>query len=205
MQQQPQRKPVPVLLEIPEELLAWASTPEVEVTLARPMAQEVRALIAKGDLPKADTGRLFARLDGLVTAALAAKRGDLLLGFDTFTAAWLGLRYGVDTALGRLEVGRNAAWTFGELSRAYAAGPDGAIAAWNAKVLCAEVFPGVRVDEVAPVADDPCASCGEGGFFVMMLTESGGQYCRRCWATMTTRPRTEAELKAHDRARTGKR
>jgi len=207
-----QRKPqprevdlVPVELLIPEELLVWADTPAVAVTLTRAFGHEVRGLVAKGarsgSLEHRDTERLFARLDGLVTAALAAKRGDLLLGFDTFTADWLGLSFGVDTALGRLEVGRNAGWTFGELSQAYAAGPEGAVAAWQMKALCSDVFPGVRATAVTELSDNPCASCGECGFSVMLSTESGGQYCRDCWKLMTTRPLNGAELKAQDRAR----
>lgn len=206
-QRHQQQRPelVPVELNIPEELLVWASTPEVEVTLSRPMAEEVRVLVEIGDaegcLEHADTEKLFARLDGLVTAALAANRGDLLLNFDTFTADWLGLSFGVDTALGRLEVGHHAAWTFGELNRAHAAGPEGAAVTWAMKALCCDVFPGARAVATSELSDHPCASCGEVDFSVMMLTESGGQYCRSCWTTMTTRPLNGAELKAQDRAR----
>lgn len=177
----------PILLEVPEELLRWADAPEVAVTLTRPFASDVRAILAKGDLSRAETRTLLARLDGLVTAALAAGRGDLLLGFDTFTADWLGLRYGVDTGLGRLEVGRDAAWTFHELNLAHAAGREGAVFAWNAKALCNDVFPGVRITEIGMPTVAPCSSCGEGDFSVMMASESG-QYCRRCWNMMTTPP-----------------
>jgi hypothetical protein len=82
------------ILQIPQPLLDWGKQDEVAIHFAMPWAHEVEEILQRaGDRtcgPKT-TDTLLSRLEGLVGEAMRAERTDLLVGFDLFTAEWLGL------------------------------------------------------------------------------------------------------------------
>ena len=192
-QEQAAPRPIPIQVTIPDDLMAWASDPAVEMTFKRPWARQVLEFVAEGrdrTLGPERTKVFFARLDGLVSEALRAGRADLLLGFDTMTAEYLGLRITFQTRHGELDVGRTgqAPWSFSELAAVIRAkAPEAFDAAVKAKMEITEIFPDARVGEVVLEKDKPdekCASCGAGGFSVMIHTDDA--YCRRCYVSMVT-------------------
>lgn len=197
-------KPPPELREarltIPDLLVAWASDNDRQIAWPRPYGQEVAALLAAAKdaplLPDA-LERLLSRLDFIVSAALAAGRSDLVVGFDIQTAEWLGLHVHVETARGHLHVGpdprtrsfEGAAeppWTYAELRVVFDAKERAAVdLAWKAKELLLDAFPEARIGELEQ--DKPvtfCVACGQAAGSVMMATDAGDEYHARCWSEM---------------------
>lgn len=176
---------------IPDELLDWATDPSVEKHFRRPWASEAKRLAAQGASEPLDgrlTERLLARLDGVVSEALRAGQGHLLLGFDMLTAELLKLRF----HFGDESVGPGGDWTYAEVREVLASDvPEDAMrAARAARAYVSEGFPGARIDAIilAQDVDGPrCTGCGaEAG--AMVTLESGNEYCRGCWRGMVSPP-----------------
>lgn len=178
-------------LTIPDDLLAWAQQPEVSVHFARPWAEEVSRIVADADDGPVEgpaVERLLARLEALCAEAIRHGRQELLLGFDLFTADWLGLTYTFDMPEGPLVFGRGAKWSYGELHvlarSGVPAGSGEAEHAGQCKDLMASAFPGARIDAIIDPREDSsdaCDGCGTKDAVVMMTMEHGSQYCGRCW------------------------
>jgi hypothetical protein len=179
-------------LTIPDNLLAWGRRPEVSVHFARPWADEVGQIVddaADGPVQGRAVERLLARLEALCAEAVRHHRQELLLGFDLFTAEWLGLKYTFDTPEGPLVFGRGAPWNYQELHTLVESGASGVDArhAAECKALVSKVFPGVQIDAIIDPREDAseaCDGCGTKDAAVMMTMEHGSQYCGKCWADL---------------------
>jgi hypothetical protein len=179
---------------IPDALIEWGRSPEVEVHFPRPWALQVVELAKRGAdiaLTRAETDVLLARLEALCGEALRAGRGDLLLGFDTWTADLLNLVIAFESSEGRkIEIGRGKRYSWPEFRAILAADdPDIAVeAAETVKNLLGDIFPGIRMGSIdtaplkAPLA---CATCGATGSRVMMTTSADTRYCGPCWTLLT--------------------
>jgi hypothetical protein len=180
-------------LTIPDELLAWSTEPEVARSFLMPIGHEVQILIkraAKRPLAPKETDRLLALLEGLCCEAVARGMQHLLIGFDLFTADWLGLKFTFDTPSGPIAFGRDGDFTYGELHAMVAAGvtPEAAAFAREARELVTSVFPQARIDAMIGPEDgagSKCFGCGVEGAAVMLSMESGSEYCPKCYSDLT--------------------
>ncbi len=205
----PEAAPAPELSEIrltiPDALLAWAREPDRQIPWPHPYGDEAVALVQAAQeaplLPDA-TERLLSRLDAIVSAAIAAGRGDLCLGFDLQTAEWLGLHLRLDTERGPLHIGPtpqrhrlppedqgNAPWlwTYREVRVVFEAKERAAVdLAWKAKQAFADVFPGAFIADLEHErVAAPCVACGLPAGSIMMTTAAGFEYHYTCWSEMT--------------------
>ena len=181
-------------LTIPDDLLAWASQPEVSVHFARPWAEEVTKILAEADdgvpLKGSAVERLLSRLEALCAEAIRHSRQELLLGFDLFTAEWLGLKYTFDIpGEPPLVFGRGAKWDYQELHAVVESGvPASEVAHMTeCKDLMASVFPGARIDAIFDPQKDSsgaCDGCRTTDAIVMMTMEHGSQFCGTCWSAI---------------------
>lgn len=187
-------------LVIPDALVAWAQDTERQINWPAPYGHHVAALLkqaSEAPLMPSDLERLLSRLDAIVSAAVAAGRSDLLVGFDFQTAEWLGLNIHAETKRGHLHIGpdpRTQAfegapeppWTYAEARLVVEAREPAAVdLAWRTKELLLDVFPEARITSIEHEPElSPCVACGKPGGNVMMATD-GGEYHPRCWAEMT--------------------
>ena len=179
-------------ITIPDALLAWARTPDAAIRMSVDYAQKIDALLSDSDtLAPPATIRLLDLLEGLCNEAIRHDQHDLLTGFDTFTAEWLGLHF---TLSDSTTIGRNGDWTFQEVGAVLdCQTPDGAMrAAMAVKDLVSAVFPEARIGAIidAETAEPPsCVGCGTSDASIMLTLETGGEYCRSCWTDLTTPPK----------------
>lgn len=180
-------------LTIPEELLEWATQPEVEVGFGGAWGTELRKLVDRGGasaLGHRDTEHMLSLVTALCREAIRAGRKDLVSGLDMFLAEWIGLSYTLTLEDGRqVEIGRKGRYTWSELRPIVSSrDPSSALAfAEKAKDLLADAFPGVRLGPVTDQADlavETCASCGSPDAQVMIATEYGAHHCGPCWASL---------------------
>lgn len=181
-----------IVLSVPNILVAWGKDPEVAIHFASPWAHEVEELALQSHVRPLDgkvLNRFFARLEGLCAAALRAERHELLLGFDMWTAEYLGLRYRFETAAGLVTLGARQDWTYEEMRVVLAVSePKEAFERMvEAKQFLAEVFPAARVESVtdAPLSDS-CSGCGSVEGVARVGLKSGGMFCTTCWRGITT-------------------
>jgi len=178
---------VEATVKIPDELLVWGDSQQL--AWLRPWSSEVREMLALPQpLAPEQTERLLSRLEALVHEAVVASRQDLVLGLDLFTAELLGMSVTFDSPHGKVEVGRNAAWAYHELTVVMGASEPKAAAkaAAKAKALLADEFPGVRISGVFRQEDEKCTVCGDDVSESTALIEmEGGLICRGCWQYMT--------------------
>lgn len=182
-------------LIIPDELLDWGKEQALKAGWRRSWAHEAERLIRMAEerpLGTRATEALLARLEGLVVAATAAGRDHLLVGFDMFTAEWLGLHYTIELSdTESVTVGCGGSWDYQELRALLAteAPVEALVAAKKAKQLVAEVFEGSRVERVSTRAEaevgGECTECGQGLATVVLALERGSQYCAPCWSRLT--------------------
>jgi len=178
-------------LQIPDALVAWGKRDEIAVHFARPWAHDVETMVELARdraLNTTQTDMLLARLEGLVGEAIRAEEYDLLLGFDLLTAEWLDMTFRMKAGGRELSVGRNAEWSYGEIRALLErnAPPEAVAFAARAKALLADVFPNARIDAIIDTPETTCTGCGEGNQTVMLTFESGNEYCRKCWTSLTT-------------------
>jgi hypothetical protein len=176
-------------ITIPDALLDWARTPDVAIHMSVDYANQIDDLLSDNDtLTPSETIRLLNLLEGLCFEAIRHDQHDLLLGFDTFTAEWLGLHY---TLSDNTIIGRNGDWTFQEVGAVLdCQTPEDAMrAAMAVKDLVSAVFPEARIGAIidAETAEPACAGCGTSDAGIMLTLETGGEYCRSCWTDLTTR------------------
>lgn len=176
-------------LTIPDDLLAWARQPDVRVRMRVDYAAKLDELLSDNEtLAPRDTIRLLDLLEGLCCEAIRHERDDLLIGFDMFTAEWLGLHFELSD---KTVVGRNGNWNWDEMRAVLACQtPTEAMAfASEVKDLVTDVFPEARIGAIidAEAAKPACAGCGMSSSTVMLTMESGSQYCSTCWSDMTQR------------------
>lgn len=195
-------------LTVPDELIAWGKQPEVARSWAAPFAHEAERLMRQRDVLQHDeVERLLSLLEGICREAIRAGRQELLLGFDIFTADWLGLRYTFDTADGPVTLGRDV--TYRELHTIIESGvsADGVSFARRCKELVSDVFPQAKIGAILPEQEtsEPCVGCGQSVSAVMLKMEGGSQYCSSCWSDMTRRwPRKEGRKKSKRKRKRGK-
>lgn len=179
---------------MPDELLVWGKEEAARARWRRSWAHEAERLIRLSEESPLDASaseRLLARLEGLVVAALAAGRDDLLVGFDLLTAQWLGLHFTIEGEDGLLNFGSGDDWDYQELRVLVAAEQpaEAVLAAQRAKQLFGEVFDGIRVGGIRSFEETQdrglCGGCGETLSTVVLALESGSQYCGPCWRWMT--------------------
>lgn len=178
-------------LTIPDALIEWGKQPEVAVHFPRPWAHQVEEILSdKQPLKTKVTDRLLARLEALCHEAIRQDQGHLLLGFDLFTAEWLGLVFLWGDGDKTVSVGRGKDWSYQEV-RALIECPTGSEALGfcaEAKSLVSDVFPRARIGAIIDAQEaepDVCASCGEADSLVMLTLDSGSRYCFRCWSILT--------------------
>lgn len=191
-----QKKPVLAVheLTIPDELLAWSTTPEVAHSFVMPIGHETRRLIERGakrPLRPEETERLLSLLEGLCCEAVSRGVAHLLVGFDLFTADWLGLKFTFDTPSGPVCFGHGGDFTYAELHAMVGAGAtaEAAAAAREAKALVASSFPRARIDAMIDPDEEPnppCFGCGTTGAAVMITMQSGSKYCTACYKDLTS-------------------
>lgn len=171
-------------LHIPQELLDWASDPAVAVRWPRPWAQHVETLLRQQPLGPEDLERLLSRLEALCREALRDGRPDLLVGFDLWTAARLGLSYTFGDSE-RVRVGHDGDWSYGELGVLMGTDspPEALAFARQCKEVVAETFPGARIDAIIDADDSAgslCHGC-ERAQAVLLDLDTGSSYCGECW------------------------
>jgi len=180
-------------LTIPDALIEWGKQPDVAVRFHRPWAHEVERMVEEGGdepLRGRQTERLLARLEALCNEAIRHDRGELLLGFDLFTAEWLGLVFSWPKPDGGVEsIGRNKRWDYQE-ARALIACPTAVERlpfCERAKDLISEVFPRARIGAIIGPDPEPeqCAGCGAEDVAVMFTLESDSDYCGKCYRDLT--------------------
>lgn len=193
-------------LQIPDALLDWGRQDSVAVRWPRPWAHEVDQILTRPrPLSGDDLDSLMNHLEALADAAMAEGHHELLLGFDLLTAEWLNLRYTFTRPDGStVAVGPGGEWSYAELRVLLAAsggpqeprepsggsaGPSWALqAATEAKAAVCEAFPGVEVGAIAFPEGGPastCVVCGNSDTLAMLTTESGNDYCWKCWSSLT--------------------
>jgi hypothetical protein len=179
-------------LSVPDDLIRWGKDPEVAVHFASPWAHEVEELAFQSQVKPLDSKilkRFFSRLEGLCAAALQADRHELLLGFDMWTAEYLGLRYRFETSTGPVTLGARQDWTYGEMRVVLAASaPKEAFERLvEAKRFLADVFPTARVESVSNEGPSvSCSGCGTVGGTAMVELTTGGAFCTNCWREIAT-------------------
>lgn len=184
------QEPAPVHeLTIPDELLAWGTDPVVARSFVRPWAHEVEKLVRQGAEDPLDgraTERLLARLEALCFEAIRAGRHELLLGFDLYTADWLGLVYEFEVDGRRGGFGRGQRWSYSELHTLAQANLDSGAARFveDCKALIAGVFPQGRIGGILSTETPRrCPGCGCEDAVTWVAIEST-EYCRSCYSDL---------------------
>lgn len=184
------REPVTEALALPEALLEWGRQNDMAVRFARPWADQILRLVGVAHeqgraLTLEETERLVNWLEALAAEAVRHGRIDLLLGFDTFTASWIGLRITLRRDDGSpIVIGRGGDFTWEELEEIHHSDdPKGALAFMErTKALLADAFPGALLTGLRREADEQrCSSCGEPASHVMLTTDTDLAYHMRCW------------------------
>jgi hypothetical protein len=191
---EPQRPEAVHELTVPDELLAWGLRPEVARTFVRPIAHEVQKLVRRGEqrpLVHHETERLLSLLEGLCREALSRGLGQMLVGFDLFTADWLGLKFTFETPSGPVCFGRDGDFAYSELHAMLASGPgpEAAVLARECKALAASVFPRAKIGAIIDrheAAVPRCSGCGIEDAAVMLSMDTGSEYCGSCWKDLTS-------------------
>ena len=176
-------------ITIPDALLDWARTPSNAIHMRVDYARQIDDLLSDNEtLTPKQTERLLDLLEGLCCEAILHDQDNLLTGFDTFTAEWLGLHF---TLSDNTTVGCNGDWTFQEVEAVrQCQTPDDAMrVAMQVKDLVSGVFPEARIGAIidAETTGPVCAGCGMSDASIMLTLETGGEYCRSCWTDLTTR------------------
>lgn len=208
--QGPEVGPVTHEMVIPDELLAWGRQPSVAVHHAVPWAREIEHLLNHPEAVREEglsleaSTKLVSLLEGLTAEAVAAKRADLLVGFDIVTAELLRLVFVVTRANGtKVEVGRSSEWSYDEMRHVLATSdpPSALRAAAKVKAALAEVFPDARIGEIFDADAKPqCATCDTSDASVMLGIHGRFDLCYRCWSDKVYgRTPSADELKARDK------
>lgn len=182
-------------LTVPDELLDWGRDSAVCRRWARPWAHEVVKLLQEAwkrpnqTLDADRTRVLLARLEALCFEAIEAGRGELLLGFDAWTAAALGLVFEFERD-GRdpLVFGRGGTFRHRELEAMVAAGATVREAGEleRASRMVRAVFPRGRIGAMMQAEDlgPGCAGCGSKDHAIMVSMQTGTEYCAPCWKSL---------------------
>lgn len=177
-------------LIIPDELLSWGKDPARAKRWPAPWAHVIEKMLAQPQpLSAVQATALFARLEALCAEAVREGQPELLLGFDIYSAARLGLVYRFEEGQRCVTLGCGQDVDYAELEVYVRSkvSPDGFAAAQQCKELLSQVFPNGRVDAMLDSEEggESCTGCGQALSAVSFTMESGNEYCRECWEYLT--------------------
>lgn len=173
-----------VKLHVPDELLDWGRAQYAAGAWSTDWVTELN------EVDPLDAREFFlARLEALVMEAVAAKRADLLVQLDLWTAARMGLSFARAGSV--LGAARSATLTYTE---AWSLAEAGLLSSeFGAEILAGRdairrVFRGVRV---GGTPSDGCIRCGDTEAIAFVETEGDVCYCAACWKRLTAVPASE--------------